>query len=58
MKKALTRRDFLKVAGAGVAGAALLGGSGCSEEPGMNVIVVIVESLRKVHVGAFGNPWI
>ena len=25
---------------------------------GMNVIVVIIDSLRKDHVGAYGNPWI
>ena len=59
MKKALTRRDFLKVAGA--AGAALLGGSGCytgGGEPGLNVILVILDSLRKDHVGAYGNSWI
>ena len=60
MKRTLTRRDFLKVAGAGVAGTALLGGSGCSPGggPGMNVILVIMDSLRKDHVGAYGNPWI
>ncbi len=58
MKKALTRRDFLKVAGA--AGAALLGGSGCATggEPGLNVILVILDSLRKDHLGAYGNSWI
>jgi arylsulfatase A-like enzyme len=59
LKKALTRRDFLKVAGA--AGAALLGGSGCytgGGEPGLNVILVILDSLRKDHLGAYGNSWI
>jgi arylsulfatase A-like enzyme len=66
----LTRRDFLKVAGAGAAGMALLGTAGCSrfaklpEEylpkggPRMNVVVIIIDSLRKDHVGAYGNPWI
>ena len=28
-KRALTRRDFLKVAGAGAAGATMLGAAGC-----------------------------
>jgi arylsulfatase A-like enzyme len=58
VKKALTRRDFLKVAG--VAGAALLGGAGCTvgKKPGPNVVVIILDSLRKDHLGAYGNPWI
>ncbi|MEW6638197.1 MAG: sulfatase, partial [Actinomycetota bacterium] len=59
-------RDFLKVAGAGAAGAALLGGplaSGCasylpSGGSRMNVVVVILDSLRKDHVGVYGNDWI
>ena len=56
MKRTLTRSDFLKVA----AGAALLGGSGCGSGSGLesNVILVILDSLRKDHVGAYGNPWI
>jgi hypothetical protein len=69
---ALTRREFLK--GAGAAGAVLLGGgalSGCGPlaqrlpedylpegGPRMNVVVVILDSLRKDHVGAYGNTWI
>jgi arylsulfatase A-like enzyme len=61
----------LKAAGAGAAGASLLGAAGCSgfadklpEEylpgggTGPNVIVVIIDSLRRDHVGAYGNPWI
>ena len=31
-KRALTRGDFLKVAGAGVAGASLLGVAGCEDK--------------------------
>ncbi len=73
----MNRRDFLKLSGAGVAGASLLGAAGCeSSDPlprpplpepfdirsgaqsGMNVVVVIIDSLRKDHVGAYGNPWI
>ncbi|HZF58755.1 MAG TPA: twin-arginine translocation signal domain-containing protein, partial [Rubrobacter sp.] len=73
-KRALTRRDFLKVAGAGAAGATMLGAAGCrtslTEEltqmpeeylpsggPGMNVVLVVLDSLRKDHVGAYGNDW-
>jgi arylsulfatase A-like enzyme len=60
----LTRKEFLKVAGAGVAGGALLGASGLSsgcagwlgKDDAPNV--VIVDSLRKDHVGAYGNRWI
>jgi len=70
----ITRRDFLKVAGAGAAGASLLGAAGCSgfadkvprlpEEylpgggAGPNVILVIIDTLRKDHVGVYGNDWI
>src|SRR5215211_2350969 len=70
-KRDLTRRDFLKAAG--VAGASLLGATGCAgfagkaprlpEEylpggGGPNVILVIIDSLRRDHVGAYGNDWI
>ena len=64
VKRTLTRRGFL-----GAAGAALLGASaaasGCAPGPRvsfassrMNVVLVIIDSLRKDHVGAYGNPWI
>jgi arylsulfatase A-like enzyme len=71
--RALTRRDFLKAAGACAAGASLLGASGCGLASGFtkmpdeylpgggagpNVILVIIDSLRRDHVGAYGNPWI
>jgi arylsulfatase A-like enzyme len=74
LRERLTRKDFLKVAGAGAAGAAVLGASGCGtlakgftrvpEEylpkggSKVNVIVVILDSLRRDHVGAYGNKWI
>jgi hypothetical protein len=59
-KRTLTRRDFLKMTGVGMAGAALLGSSGCdlSErirnirnyppgvKEGTNVVLVIIDSLR------------
>jgi hypothetical protein len=62
----LTRKDFLKVAGTGTAGLALLGASCATSEcsylpeggPKVNVVVVIVDSLRRDHVGAYGNSWI
>ena len=59
----LTRKEFLKLAGAGVAGGALLGASGlatgcASRADGMNVVLVIMDSVRKDHVGAYGNDWI
>jgi arylsulfatase A-like enzyme len=65
----LTRREFLALAGAGALGASLLG-TGCdlterlpnllSQSPAgdTNVVLVIVDSLRKDHVGAYGNSWI
>jgi arylsulfatase A-like enzyme len=70
VERTLTRKDFLKVAGTGAAGMALLGTAGCSRlarlpedylpkgGSRMNIVVVIVDSLRKDHVGAYGNPWI
>ncbi len=67
--RTLTRRDFLKVAGA--AGAATLGAAGCGSVTNtitqlpeeylpsggsrMNVVLVIMDSLRKDHIGAYGN---
>jgi arylsulfatase A-like enzyme len=72
--RTLTRRDFLKVAGAGAAGATMLGTAGCSPlvtnlthvsdeylpsgGSRMNVILVIVDSLRRDHLGVYGNDWI
>src|SRR3712207_6269887 len=54
-----------------MAGASLLGAPGCdhpaklpedylppSGAAGGNVILVILDSLRKDHIGAYGNPWI
>jgi arylsulfatase A-like enzyme len=58
VKKTLTRRHFLKVAGAGMAGAALIGGAGCGGAPEMNVVLIIIDSLRKDRVAAYGNSWI
>jgi hypothetical protein len=72
-KRSLTRKDFLRAGGASVAGVSLLGAAGCAsftedlthlpEEylpsggPGMNVVLVILDSLRKDRVGAYGNDW-
>ena len=73
-KRTLTRRNFLKVAGAGAAGATILGAAGCGAITGnltqmpeeylpsggsrMNVVLVLIDSLRRDHVGAYGNDWI
>ena len=68
-KRTLTRKDFFRAAAAGAAGASLLSAAGCAytdplprvpirPAPGvlaMNVILVILDSLRKDHVGAYGN---
>jgi len=64
LRRTLSRKEFLKVLGS--AGASLLGASvisyGCGRPPNRrtetNVVVVILDSLRKDHVGAYGNPWI
>ena len=67
--RTLSRREFLALAGTGALGASLLG-SGCSitdrlpNLPGKltggdtNVVLVITDSLRKDHIGAYGNDWI
>jgi Sulfatase len=74
-KRALTRKDFLRAARAGVAGVSLIGVGGCRDSGNQqpqppsedlpsggsgpkNVILVIIDSLRKDHVGAYGNDWI
>jgi arylsulfatase A-like enzyme len=68
-EQTLTRSEFLKAAGAGVA---VLAAAGCSRpnifpnlpdksligDQDMNVVVVIIDTLRKDHVGAYGNTWI
>jgi hypothetical protein len=65
-----TRKRFLQAAGAG-AGLALLGTS-CSTDvlPNLpskirnlggenaNVVLVILDSLRRDHLGAYGNTWV
>ena len=67
--KTLSRSDFLKLSGAGMVGASLLGATGCDlterirsspprGKPGTNVVLVIIDSLRKDHIGAYGNDWI
>src|SRR5215210_5467889 len=64
LRRTLSRREFLQVtgaAGAGVLDASVVS-SGCGRIPKRqgetNVVVIIVDSLRKDHVGAYGNPWI
>ncbi len=57
----LSRRRFLQAGAAGAAGAAALSAGGCSvEESGAagrpNVLLVIIDSLRPDHVGAYGSP--
>jgi arylsulfatase A-like enzyme len=59
----LSRRRFIQAGAAGAAGAALLPSTGCSiEESGaagrMNVLLVIIDTLRPDHVGAYGSPQI
>ena len=66
--RTLTRREFLTVSGVGVAGASLLAGCelrGLLPRPpdktpsaDANVVLIILDSLRKDQVGAYGNDWI
>jgi arylsulfatase A-like enzyme len=67
-KQTLSRKSFLKTVGAGTVGAALLGApaalSGCKKKPTVdterrpNVLLIIIDTLRKDHVGVYGNDCI
>jgi arylsulfatase A-like enzyme len=64
-KRILTRKDFLRVAGTGAVGLSLLGSASCrlterlpNRDRDTNVVLIIIDTLRKDHVGAYGNPWI
>jgi arylsulfatase A-like enzyme len=59
----LRRRDFVRAAGAGLAGAALAG-AGCRELSGdggssqagpRNIVLLVIDSLRPDHLGCYGN---
>jgi hypothetical protein len=59
--KGLTRRHFIGAAGASAAGVTLLGSSGCRSESKassdrLNVLLVIVDSVRSDFVAAYGSP--
>jgi arylsulfatase A-like enzyme len=60
----LSRRGFVKAGAAGAAGAALLPAVGCDipdavgSDKQKNVLLLIVDSLRPDHVGAYGSPQI
>jgi arylsulfatase A-like enzyme len=68
--RTLTRKEFLALAGAGALGASMLG-TGCditerllnlpgrpSGGEGSNVVLVITDSMRKDHLGPYGNDWV
>jgi arylsulfatase A-like enzyme len=59
----LRRREFVRAAGAGLAGAALAG-AGCREPAGdgrraqagpRNIVLIVIDSLRPDHLGCYGN---
>jgi arylsulfatase A-like enzyme len=58
----LSRRGFVKAGAAGAAGAAFLPAAGCDvpfaegNEGRLNVLLLIIDSLRPDHVGAYGSP--
>jgi arylsulfatase A-like enzyme len=60
----LSRRRLLQAGAASAAGAALLPAAGCSSNAAglgdgrLNVLVLIIDSLRPDHVGAYGSPQI
>jgi arylsulfatase A-like enzyme len=60
----IDRRTFLRVAGAGAAGAtiwrpgaAALAARTRAAQHGPNVLVIVLDSLRHDYVGAYGNTW-
>jgi arylsulfatase A-like enzyme len=57
----LRRREFVRAAGAGLAGAALAG-AGCREPGGeaaqagpRNIVLIVIDTLRPDHLGCYGN---
>ncbi len=64
MNTRLSRRRLLQAGAAGAAGAALLPNVGCSTNAAgrgdgrPNILVLIIDSLRPDHVGAYGSPQI
>ena len=63
MSSRLSRRRLLQAGAAGAAGASLLPVLGCSSGDGaaasddeLNVLVVIMDTLRPDHVGVYGSP--
>jgi arylsulfatase A-like enzyme len=62
----LRRRDFVRAAGAGLAGAALAG-AGCRSDEGeprgggaaqagpRNIVLIVIDTLRPDHLGCYGN---
>ena len=65
MDARLSRRRFIQAGAAGAAGAALVPAVGCSDDDGgggdggkPNVLLLIIDSLRPDHVGAYGSPQI
>lgn len=49
MKRALTRRDFLKIAGTGITGTALLGAAGCGGGGGGGVTLQLAHNLPEAN---------
>jgi arylsulfatase A-like enzyme len=61
----LSRRRLLQAGAVGAAGAAVLPAAGCSsdddasaQDSDLNVLVLIIDSLRPDHVGCYGSPQI
>jgi arylsulfatase A-like enzyme len=59
----LRRRDFVRAAGAGIAGAALVqagcrdgdGGDSAAQQGRHNIVLIVVDTLRPDHLGCYGN---
>lgn len=51
--RGLTRRGLLKAGGAGAVGAAALGATG-GKPDGSNVVLIVIDTVRTDHVGAYG----
>jgi arylsulfatase A-like enzyme len=56
----LRRRDFVRAAGAGIAGAALAqvgcrGDDGAAQAGPRNIVLIVIDTLRPDHLGCYGN---
>ena len=61
VRRVLRRREFVRAAGAGLAGAALASagcrdpGGGAAQAAPRNIVLIVIDTLRPDHLGCYGN---